>query len=309
MYTSVGKKLGLDIMSSFRLAGELKKGMFDIIHIHNPGSLLYGVLGARLACKKNVLVTEHGYSDEPKKRHVRRDWILYRQTKKIVAVSEMLRKKLESTYKIESKLTTIKNGIGTKVEDFGMDEARNKFLMRSENYNIGIVARLVPIKNHILLLRAFRQAKRTVNRLKLWIVGGGPLEHELKEETRVLGLNEDVRFLGRLNNVHKFLCSIDLFVLCSKSEGLSITLLEAMRAGVPIIATNVGGNSEVIENGISGILLEKNDETELANAITRSYGNKKSIKSLGDNARIRFHENFSVDRMANDYISLYKDLQ
>jgi len=134
------------------------------------------------------------------------------------------------------------------------------------------------------------------------------LEKKLKEYTKRLGLNDSVIFTGAREDIPEFLNALDLFVLCSTSEGLSITLLEAMSAGLPIIATDVGGNSEAIKNNQSGMLIKNDDIDALFDAMIYMIENNDYRRKIAENAKNRFEQFFSIKRMAANMQNLYQSL-
>jgi glycosyltransferase involved in cell wall biosynthesis len=140
----------------------------------------------------------------------------------------------------------------------------------------------------------------------LLLAGRGELEQELKEEAQRLGIAERVRFLGLRQDVPKLLAVMDVFVLPSLSEGLSIALLEAMRAGRPVVATRVGGNPELVIEGKTGFLVAAEDAPALAQAILKLLEDSNQAKTFGARARRLVEQQYTLDRMADEYLQLYQ---
>jgi glycosyltransferase involved in cell wall biosynthesis len=303
------KKRGLDLSVVKPLRDYLVRHKIDILHTHNPGTLLYGVLAAKWAGTPAIINTEHGFAYDLSLKARVKEKLLYYYVDRITAVSDKLKNDLISIYALkDKKIQTIRNGVlSAKIEEHP-SISRKKVGMSRNCFNIGIVGRLVPVKNHGMLLDAFSMV-RTKNRMvRLWIVGSGELETRLKRQAQRLKIQDDVVFMGSRVDIPVILNALDLFVLCSSSEGLSITLLEAMSAGLPIVATDVGGNSEVIENERSGLLVETNQPEDLARSISRLIDNKDEAAKMGLMARQRYLDSFSVDLMAQRMVNLYESV-
>ena len=302
----IGKQDLLDLSAVVNLRSYLLKRKVDILHVHNPGALLYGVLAAKWAHTPVIVCTEHGFSYQLSLKTRLKDKLLYTLVDSVIAVSESLRQELISVYGFRNaKLCTVKNGISSGQMDGHRSGTRKQIGIRDDCFNIGIVARLVPVKNHRMLFKAFSIVKHQNPSARLWVVGSGQLRSELENLARALEVRDQVIFTGDRMDVPRILNALDLFVLTSFSEGLSITLLEAMSVGLPIIATNVGGNSEVIEQEESGLLVESNQPTDLANAILRIMGSTGLAQRLGLNAQQRFLKNFTIEHMVKKLYEVY----
>jgi glycosyltransferase involved in cell wall biosynthesis len=173
---------------------------------------------------------------------------------------------------------------------------------------VGIVARLDSIKNHALLLRALDRVREHLPCVRLLVIGDGPLHGELESLTARLNIRANVTFLGTRNDVPDLLAALDLFILSSISESLSLTLIECCAAGKPIVATDVGGNREIVRHGQTGLLVPPDDDGALANAITEILSDPARGTRMGRAARTRFEEEFTLEVMAAKYRTLYEDL-
>ncbi|MCK4596461.1 glycosyltransferase, partial [bacterium] len=150
---------------------------------------------------------------------------------------------------------------------------------------VGNVARLVPVKDHQCLLRAMNLVTSVLPHARLIIVGDGPERSRLKRLAVDLSLGERVQFLGERRDVWDLMGIFDLFVLSSLSEGVSMTLLEAMVAAKPVVATHVGGNIELINNGCNGLLVPTDDPEALTAAILRLLQDRRLAQRMGQVAR------------------------
>lgn len=307
---SLNKKPGIALGLPFRLSKIITENGFNLIHTHNEAGLLYGAAAALLAGFANIVHTEHGkepdYSNK-KALHIAEN-LLLRKVKSVVAVSEDLKNKLvKSSGMSKNEILVISNGID--VENFYRpdcrDDKRRELGISSEFFVIGIVARLVPLKNHRFLFAIFRELLEGFANLKLIIVGDGPLRADLETFSKEMGISNAVVFLGERKDIAELLSAFDLFVLPSLTEGISITLLEAMASGTPVVASEVGGNSEVIENGNTGLLLPLDKPDEWISTIKSLIIGALKRKSLSEMAKTKIEERFSLRAMVDNYEKIY----
>ena len=168
------------------------------------------------------------------------------------------------------------------------------------------IARLAPPKDHETLLHAFAQARRDVP-ASLWVVGDGPLRASLEKLAADLELGNAVVFWGERLNPGDFLAAADAFVLSSRSEGLPMSLLEAMSAGLPAIVTDVGGMAEVVHRFNLGPVVPCGDAEALASAMASTAVDPIARHAFRDRARDDYRRNFTIDAMADAYLRLYRD--
>ncbi len=181
---------------------------------------------------------------------------------------------------------------------------------------VGYVGRLADVKNPMLLIDAFERLHAYVSsqdralapRLRLRIIGDGPLAETLDQRIGRSPLRERIERVGIRDDIARCLRDLDIYALPSLAEGISNTLLEAMASGLPCIATAVGGNAELIENGTSGTLVASNDANAMAAALGRYASDERLRKAHGARARKRAVERFGIDRMIAGYEALYTDL-
>lgn len=181
---------------------------------------------------------------------------------------------------------------------------------------VGYVGRLADVKNPMLLVDAFEQLhahtstrdRALAQRLRLRIIGDGPLAGALRERIGRSPLRDGIERVGVRDDIARCLRDLDIYALPSFAEGISNTLLEAMASGLPCVATDVGGNAELIENGTSGILVASNDANAMAVALGRYAKEERLREAHGTRARKRAVDRFGIDRMIGDYDALYTDL-
>ena len=230
----------------------------------------------------------------------------------IVAVSRDVRQAFLQTYSFPNeRIRVILNGIDT--ERFSplsgdLESARKQTLGLTGNPLVGTVCRLISYKGIATLLESFLLVLRREPASRLVLAGEGPDRSSFEEQARKLGLGSAVHFLGSRRDVDTIYPLLDVFVLPSYTEGISLTILEAASCQVPIVATNVGGNPEIITHGQTGLLVPPRDANALANAILEQWTTRKAALNMGRAARERVVHDFSLDRMAEEYLTLYRQI-
>lgn len=308
--TLLQRKPGIDWRYILRLARFLNRSAVQILHLHNPTAFFYGTLAGKLARIPYIIYTEHGrdYSAGLKVRLAHR--FLAKRVDQIIVVAQSGKRYLCTQEGVaESKIRLIYNGIDGRSFRNGQDgDLKEKLGLKPDQPVIGIVARLDPIKNHALLLQAMVQVIKEQPDAVLLIVGDGPLRNQLHAMAAALGIQGKVQFLGTRTDIPALLKIIDVFVLCSLKEGLSLTLVEACAASKPIVATAVGGNPEVVEDGVNGWLVPSNDAQALAQAILSILGNRERAMQMGQKGYAVYREKFDIRAMVKSYQELYERL-
>jgi glycosyltransferase involved in cell wall biosynthesis len=236
---------------------------------------------------------------------------IFKYTDKFIAVSdEIMNRLLKEGY---SKKMIIKIPNGVDAERFSpplesrRKQLRNKFGFPEENVFL-YSGRIVRGKGLESLMRAMVDVVKINDKILLVLIGSGDLDKSLKDMVCELGLEKHVKFKGLIENVDEYLDASDIFIFPSFSEGMPNSLLEAMACGLPVIASKIGGVVDVVEDGKSGILFEAGDVSGLASAMVRLLNDNELRFKLGAEARKRIVENFSIDKIADEYINLYKEV-
>lgn len=229
----------------------------------------------------------------------------------MVAVSEKVREVVEEGLgDMGGKLMVIPNGV--ELERFDLPSGREELLeeldLDPDSQLLLTVGRLTEQKGQVHLLRAMAALAGEEPRARLLVAGRGELEAELRAETRRLGIEERVCWLGERADVPRLLRSVDVFVLPSLWEGLSVALLEAMAAGLPIVATRVAGTDQVLEDGDSGLVVPPADDSALAAALVNVLGDPSLRERLGLRARQVAAQGYSAAVQADRYLALYREL-
>ena len=228
----------------------------------------------------------------------------------IIAVSKATEENLIESGIPKKKIRLVYNGVWALNEI----SAEKKAQLR-ENYGIGrgdtvigIVARMEPVKRHDVFLNAAKIVLETCENVKFLIVGDGSMRADAERLAADLGIEKNVIFAGYIENVNNIVNIIDINVLTSEKEALSISLIEGMSIGKPAVAINSGGPGEVIENGKSGILIESLDSMALAKAISELLKDKEKMRRMGERGRIIAEEKFGADKMADSLLQIYISL-
>ena len=309
---ALGKASGHDPRTFMRLTALLRRQRPDLVHSRNWATF-DTVLAARLAGIRGVIHGEHGRDmSDPEGRNRRRNRlrrVCAPLVSRFVAVSDDLHGWLTCIVGIPAwKVVTIHNGVDTAHFAPGdAATARRSLGIPPETPVVGTVGRLDPVKDHATLVRAFAAIAQQMPALLL-IVGDGPCRPELERLVGSLGLDRHVRLLGELGDVRVALDAMDLFVLPSFAEGISNTLLEAMAMALPVVATRVGGNPELVEDAVNGTHVPRRDADSLTAAITRYLDDDQLRAVHGKSGRERAVERFSLERMTTAYTTVYRDL-
>ncbi len=302
---SMGLRPGNDWGLPLRLARLFRSTRSDIVHTRNAESFFYAAIGARLAGVPVLIHSEHGrtFADRRLRLHAQR--LLSGLADGMFAVSAELREQLIRHIGLRrERIDVLYNGVDTaRFTTVDRRSARLQLDLPGEAYVVGSIGRLVAVKNYPLLLRAF--AAQSDPNAYLVLAGDGPEHAALSALSEQLGIAARVRLLGHRDDIPAILGALDVFVLCSRSEGMSNTLLEAMAAGLPAIATGVGGNPEILRDGVDGRLVADDDQPGLAAAL-RDLGSAPDMRrEMGEQARQRVLQEFSMQAMVRRYAEYY----
>jgi sugar transferase (PEP-CTERM/EpsH1 system associated) len=293
------KKDGLDLSTVFRLARFLREHKVAIVHTHNPGSHIYGLLAALLARVPVRVHTRHGRNFPHDKKRVWINRILSWGTDVIVPVSDDAGLVATNVERINpKKIHRIWNGIDINLYKPRHDPGEGPLV-------IGTVARLSPEKDQRTMLAAFHHVLAEIPDARLIVAGDGPCAVELHEEAAKLGLSGRVEFLGQCSNVPEVLKRMSIFTLSSTTEGLSMTVLEAMAAGLPIVATDVGGNRELVQPPECGLVVPARDPRALGQAYIELLLNPQRRAQMSAASRARVVQYLNLELTLAQYTKLY----
>jgi sugar transferase (PEP-CTERM/EpsH1 system associated) len=299
-----------------RLARIMREYRPHVVHSRNWGAI-EAIPAARLARVPVAIHSEHGYEVDmlaglPTRRRIIRR-IAYAAADAVFTVTEELRDyHARQAWISAARIRVLPNGVDTSRfarRSGAREEFRGRLGLSPESVVLGSVGRMVPIKDHKTLLQA---AEPLIGRglpVQLLLVGSGPELSKHQEFVRASPiLSGRTRFVGSTAEVPSLLSAMDVFVLPSLSEGMSNTILEAMASSLPVVATNVGGNPELVEDERSGLLFQPGDVTGLKDRLERLVRDPGARQELGESARKRAVHHFSLERMILRYRDLYLEL-
>lgn len=299
-----------DIKTLIQLIRIISHEKPDIVHCHSWKAGVLGRIAAFLCGVKEIYFTVHGWSllsysnSAVKAVFILIEKLLALMTTKLICVCEEDRK-LGIDLKIaeEEKFNTVYNGI-SDIRNLGISDIREKYSIPDNAILIGSVARLAQQKRCLETVHIMSGLMKERKDIYFIYVGDGPLYGQMDGLVKELGLSDRFILAGNQNNVPEYLKAIDVFLLLSNYEGLPVSILEAMSIGLPIIASNVGGVCELVEDGRNGFLVS-NDEVGIIEKISTLLNNDKMRINYGKNSREVFEYRFTVNRMISGYKELF----
>lgn len=290
----------------YRIFNRFRPSLF---HAHHTSLFQYCYWPARLACAPRTVVTEHT-DFEFLRFDIDRESAKFAAAKAhiVTTVHEGMATSYRNVTGINSaRLKVIENGVKTDIfhPAAANGRLRAQLGMDSDQVLIGFVGRLHEQKNVNVLLDAMPQVVAADSCARLVVIGDGPEDECLIQQAKALGVADKVTFTGRIEDIPSVLPELDIFVLPSKTEGLSIALLEAMSAGSACIATNVGANESILDGG-AGLLVPSGDSNLLGEAISKLCADKDLRETLGRRARQVVQQRYEEKRCFDRYLSLFE---
>jgi len=274
----------------------------DVVHLHNPTPTIYAATAARMAGVPSIISTRHSLVAPPRKVVEELKYtIAARSCDWIVGICEATVNNLKNIHSAPMrKIVRVYNG-ATPLKRTAKQDWPPK-----SGFTLVYVGRLEPVKNHALLLNAFRGALASMPDLRLWMVGDGSERKKMESLATELGISSQVMFWGQQLDVAPFFSAADAFIMSSTSEGLPVSLLQAFSVGLPAIVTDVGGMAEVVRLARAGATVPISDPDAMAAAILRMASNNEERKQFSKNAEAAFHARFSLKIMVEAYMNLYR---
>jgi len=289
----------VDPIAFLRIAGYLGRLQPGILHTHLVHADVYGQLTGALTGIPVRVSTKHGFNEFRENRgFALGDRAIASLAHTHIAISRGLAKYLEEVEGFDGSSFEI---VHYGIEPDGVPRAYAPDVPR-----LLCVGRLIPIKGHIVLLRAFGQARRQVPSLRLDIAGRGPLEPALRALVKELGIQDGVRFLGYVAPIQRAIEDAAAVVVPSMGEGFGMVALEAMERARPVIAAEIGGLGELVEDGVTGYLVPPGEAEPLADAIVAVASDLPRAAELGEAGRRRALEEFLQDRCTDRTEALYR---
>ena len=287
----------------------IHKNNIHIIHSHLYHANMYGRFAA-IRTGIPVVASEHATTGKMSLRRKLINRWLSGKTSTVIAVSNPVKQYvMERDHLPENRIQVVHNGIDIDGALSGLTkrQAREKLNIPDDCFTIGLTGRLIERKGHKVLLQAAQKLLGVISSFRILIAGEGELDGTLRELSSKLGIDGQVEFMGARRDVPDILRALDVFAFPSlPGEGLSIALLEAMAAGLPIIATPSGGTAEIIRNGVNGIAVPYNDPTALAEALAKLCFDKPLAEFLGKNAEDTVRREYGAPAMIDKFHLIYQ---
>jgi glycosyltransferase involved in cell wall biosynthesis len=316
----LGREISLrkDLVAFWKLYRLIKKEKPDIVHTHTAKAGTLGRFAAKLAGVPLTVHTFHGnifegYFNSFKSRFfLNIERLLATFSDKLIAISPSQKQEL-LRYNISKPNKIICIPLGLELEPF-LDSEKKKGIFRKElNLDqgiplIGIVARLVPIKGHSNFLEAAKLVSQDFPSARFIVIGDGELRRKLIDLATDLGIKDKVIFCGFRKNLVDIYADLDIVVLSSLNEGLPVSIIEALTARKAVVATEVGGVKDLVENGVTGMLVPNQDSKNLAQGILYLLRNPQERLKFGENGRKKVYPALNYTRLVSDMEELYEDL-
>ncbi len=283
----------------------------DIIHCHNLHAHFYGGICAMLLPNTKVVVTKHGQHIPTSGFASKINKYTLRESKIIGVSFDITQSMRQSITKNQYSIEYIANGISLSPYQAlkPKTEAKKSLGIKESTFCVGIVARLSPPKDHLILIDAIADLAKTLPDIKLVIAGDGPLREKISTYINANNHNDIVTMLGERKDIANILNALDVFALTSSAEGIPMTILEAMAARLPFIATHVGGIPQVVIDNETGILLKDKDITTLIGALRQCIEHPQLRQKVGREGYCFLTNNYSIEQVMSKYESAYWDIK
>ncbi len=297
-----------ELSAFFQLFRILKEEHPDVIHVNSSKGGL-ALLAGRIRGVRRILFTAHGWAFNEDRSRLQKKILRFVYTITVllshttICVSEAVRRDIEIPL-LKNKLRVIRNGIES-TSLLSRDDARHVFRSDASGVWIGMTAELHPTKRIDDAIRAVAKLKNEFPTLSLTVMGEGEQRQELEELTQELKLEERVFLPGFVADAPRLLPAFDVFLMPSRTEALGYAVIEAGYAGLPVIASNVGGLPEVIEHEKTGLLVPAENPDALADAMRALLSNPERAKQYGTALKTYVEKEFSKDRMVQETLALY----
>jgi L-malate glycosyltransferase len=310
------RRPGLDWRCARRLAKIVRRERVDLLHAHQYTPFFYSAASRLVGSRPPVLFTEHGrhHPDFPRRKRMLANRVLLGKRDRAVTVGEAVRQALIHNEGIAPhRVEVIHNGI--PLAEFGTQPAASERAAIRASIGLGPdeliliqVARLDYLKDHATAIRTIGRVKNHCARARLVLVGDGPERGAIEELVRQTSTGDHVRFLGQRHDIPRLLAASDIVLLTSICEGIPLTLIEAMAAGLPVVSTRVGGVAEVVVDGQTGALASSGDDGALTEHILRLADDPVLRENMGRSGRQRAESLFSERHMHERYRLCYEEM-
>jgi L-malate glycosyltransferase len=305
----LGRKPGFDFGLPARIARQAAKDGIDILHCHQYTPFFYGAMARLFRPGLRILFTEHGrfHPDTPSPKRRLFNKFMHGRADYITAVSPAVKDALIHVEGIPAgRIQVVFNGISFPPATEARPALRARLGLDPEAFHFILCSRFDTIKWIPGLLEAFRKVLDAHPASRLVLVGDGPEKETILAKRAALGLESTVVMAGFQRNVSEWLRACDAFVLCSLNEGTSVSLIESMAAGLPSVATRVGGNPYVVQEGVTGLLVPSQDADGLAQAMLVLAREPERGRAMGAAATRSYQDRFLPSEMDRTYDGMYR---
>lgn len=278
----------------------------DIVHVHSRrGADFWGIIAARVTKTKVVLTRR---VDNPEPRWVART--KYRLCDRVITISEGIRQVLLSEGVPAYKIDCVPSGVDSGRYTRPCETKRfcSEFGLRSDGKVIGVIGQLIPRKGHRYLIKAAPAILKHYPETRFLFLGQGPLQHDLQKLCKGIHIADKVRFAGFRTDLERILPCLDLIVHPATMEGLGVSLLQAAAAGVPIVATRVGGIPEIVHDGVNGYLVALGDAQAMIDAVLSLLQDPLKAKRFGQAGQELVRSHFSLEAMVAGNLQVYREV-
>ncbi len=286
-----------------------------ILHAHQCTPFFQAMLSRGLTGRRPVVFTEHGrhFPDVPSRKRAIVNRLLLKRHDRLFGCGAAVRQALIDNEGLpESRVKVIYNGVDLKTlsqpSAGARERIREEFRYSPTDFVAVLVARLHELKDHRTALKAVDEARNRIPGLRLLLAGDGDQRTAIEQTIRERGLEQTVTLAGTRKDIADLLSASDVFLMSSISEGIPLTVIEAMAARRPVVSTAVGGLPELIEHGVSGMLAPSGDASSLANSLIELYQSPALRSQMAEVAARRAQEKFSLQGMLNSYRDVYNDV-
>ena len=309
------RRPGIDRGCAKRLHEFADREGAEILHAHQYTPFFQSMLSRGLFGRRPVVFTEHGrhFPDVPSRKQMVVNRLMLRSCDRLIGCGVAVRQALIDNEGLpESRVEVIYNGVD--LSTFGKPSAgareriRAEFDFASTDFVAVLVARLHELKDHQTALRAVDEARRQIPGLRLLLAGDGDQRAAIEQTIQKRGLAQTVTLAGTRKDVADLLAASDVFLMSSISEGIPLTVIEAMAARRPVVSTSVGGIPELVEHGVTGLLAASGDSASLAASLVQLYRRPDLRERMAIVAARYAAEKFSLNRMLNGYRDVYREV-
>ncbi|HWY85081.1 MAG TPA: glycosyltransferase, partial [Gemmataceae bacterium] len=310
----LARRPGVDWRCIAGLGGLLRRERVDLVHAHQYTPFFYSLTARLLVRRLGIMFTEHGrhYPDYPRKKRIWINRLLLTRRDRVVGVGQAVRTALIDNEGIpQERIAVIYNGINIRSFQLRAEErekVRWELGFSDHDFLIIQVARLDYLKDHATAIRTMVRVVHNCPTARLLLVGEGPELSKIQQQVRKSGLEKHIHLLGLRTDIARLLAAADMFLLTSISEGIPVTLLEAMAAGLPLVATRVGGVSEVIIDGETGLLAPAREDAQLAEHVVCLARQRETRIRFGKAGIKRAEDKFSEQEMHAGYLRSYQEM-